>query len=165
MNTPQPVLPEDVRIKFWKKYGQWLRENLSYDQYFKILDFIQEFNDDELTRLEAEKEAAVEKLEEELEEEMENRDYYSDMADQLAYKVSSLARPGVDPIEVIGEHSSHNDPWQNALDLEPLSPQQKQAERSRPEIVKDGVEQTHDKYKKTFEHLGGGKKQGEVERG
>ncbi|MCQ6250879.1 hypothetical protein [Streptomyces malaysiensis] len=36
------------------------------------------------------------------------RDHMHDVADQLAYAIA--------PIEVIGEHSSENDPWQNALD-------------------------------------------------
>lgn len=37
------------------------------------------------------------------------RDFADDMADKLAYAVA--------PIEIIGEHSSGNCPWQNALDL------------------------------------------------
>lgn len=38
-----------------------------------------------------------------------DRDHFHDMADRLAYAVA--------PEEVIGEHSSMNDPWENALDL------------------------------------------------
>lgn len=37
------------------------------------------------------------------------RDFADDMADKLAYAVA--------PVEDIGEHSSENCPWQNALDL------------------------------------------------
>lgn len=37
------------------------------------------------------------------------RDRVEDLADQLAYAVA--------PAEVIGEHSSANSPWQNALDI------------------------------------------------
>ncbi|MEU1805869.1 hypothetical protein [Streptomyces sp. NPDC019937] len=37
------------------------------------------------------------------------RDHMHDVADKLAYAIA--------PIEVIGEHSSANDPWQNALDI------------------------------------------------
>ncbi|MFG2412342.1 hypothetical protein [Streptomyces goshikiensis] len=40
---------------------------------------------------------------------IKERDFADDMADKLAYAVA--------PIEVIGEHSSANCPWQNALDL------------------------------------------------
>jgi hypothetical protein len=40
---------------------------------------------------------------------IDERDRMHDVADSLAYAVA--------PIEVIGEHSSDNDPWENALDL------------------------------------------------
>jgi hypothetical protein len=39
-----------------------------------------------------------------------DRDRIHEVADQLAYSIA--------PMEVIGEHSSGNDPWQNALDGE-----------------------------------------------
>lgn len=41
-------------------------------------------------------------------EEMKNRDQAIEWADRLAYAVA--------PVEVIGEHSSMNNPWHNALD-------------------------------------------------
>lgn len=40
---------------------------------------------------------------------IDDRDHFHDMADKLAYAVA--------PEEVIGEHSSMNCPWENALDL------------------------------------------------
>lgn len=40
---------------------------------------------------------------------IDDRDRFHDAADKLAYAVA--------PEEVIGEHSSMNDPWENALDL------------------------------------------------
>lgn len=42
-----------------------------------------------------------------LAEELTNRDNAHELLDQFAYAVA--------PMEVIGEHSSMNDPWQNAL--------------------------------------------------
>ncbi|MFH8336925.1 hypothetical protein [Streptomyces sp. AM6-12] len=42
-------------------------------------------------------------------ETIDDRDHFHDMADKLAYAVA--------PEEVIGEHSSMNCPWENALDL------------------------------------------------
>ncbi|SEC03024.1 hypothetical protein SAMN04490357_1004 [Streptomyces misionensis] len=42
-------------------------------------------------------------------ETIDERDHFHDMADKLAYAVA--------PEEVIGEHSSMNCPWENALDL------------------------------------------------
>ncbi|WP_428956137.1 hypothetical protein [Streptomyces sp. cg35] len=49
------------------------------------------------------------KAERDLDEVMKERDEYHEVADKLADAVA--------PIEVIGEHSSMNDPWANALDL------------------------------------------------
>jgi hypothetical protein len=40
---------------------------------------------------------------------LEQRDAAMDWADRLAYAIA--------PVSVIGEHTSLNDPWQNALDL------------------------------------------------
>lgn len=40
---------------------------------------------------------------------IDERDHFHEMADKLAYAVA--------PEEVIGEHSSMNCPWENALDL------------------------------------------------
>ncbi len=48
-------------------------------------------------------------LDRSLDEVIGERDNCHDIADKLAYAVA--------PEEVIGEHSSHNCPWQNALDL------------------------------------------------
>lgn len=56
----------------------------------------------------------------ELDEEIRNRDYNEEMADKLAYKIASLIRPGEDWIDVIGEHSSMNNPWERALELKSL---------------------------------------------
>lgn len=47
-------------------------------------------------------------LESEIIEEIKNRDDYHDWADRLAYSIA--------PESVIGEHSSLNNPWSNALD-------------------------------------------------
>ncbi|MEU6397822.1 hypothetical protein ABZ867_12680 [Streptomyces cinnamoneus] len=59
----------------------------------------------ELTELRTKLEIA-ERLTDEL---IQERDRVEDMADKLAYAIA--------PIEAIGEHSSENCPWQNALDL------------------------------------------------
>ncbi|MFD8839811.1 hypothetical protein [Streptomyces griseofuscus] len=53
--------------------------------------------------------AQVEQLDRMLSETIDDRDRIHDMADKLAYAVA--------PEEVIGEHSSMNCPWENALDL------------------------------------------------
>lgn len=46
--------------------------------------------------------------EDEMEEALKERDDAIDMADRLSWAIA--------PMEVIGEHSSGNDPWTNALD-------------------------------------------------
>lgn len=51
----------------------------------------------------------VDELDREIDQLINERDLLHDVADKLAYAVA--------PIEVIGEHSSENDPWENALDL------------------------------------------------
>lgn len=48
-------------------------------------------------------------LERALLEEISNRDRNEEWADKLAYAIA--------PIDAIGEHSSDNDPWANALDI------------------------------------------------
>lgn len=56
----------------------------------------------------AELKKRVAEMDRELGEVIDERDRMHDVADKLAYAVA--------PIEVIGEHSSENDPWENALD-------------------------------------------------
>ncbi|MEV6133105.1 hypothetical protein AB0M05_41005 [Streptomyces violaceusniger] len=51
----------------------------------------------------------VAELDRELGKTIDQRDRVEDVADQLAYAIA--------PAEAIGEHSSENDPWQNALDI------------------------------------------------
>jgi cell division protein FtsB len=63
----------------------------------------------------------LEKTEKALDEELKNRDYYEEMADKLAFKIATILRPGEDWIDVIGEHSSMNNPWERALELESLT--------------------------------------------
>ena len=53
--------------------------------------------------------ARVEQLDRALGETIDDRDQMHEIADKLAYAVA--------PEEVIGEHSSMNDPWTNALEL------------------------------------------------
>lgn len=53
--------------------------------------------------------ARVAELDKACDDLIDERDRAHDMADKLAYAVA--------PIEVIGEHSSHNCPWENALEL------------------------------------------------
>lgn len=50
----------------------------------------------------------VTELDRDLGETIDDRDRAQDAADKLAYAIA--------PIEVIGEHSSENDPWKNALE-------------------------------------------------
>jgi hypothetical protein len=66
----------------------------------------------EVERLEAERGQMAERVREldrDLDEVMKERDEYNDLLDQFAAAVA--------PVEVIGEHSSGNDPWANALEL------------------------------------------------
>lgn len=51
----------------------------------------------------------AEELDNDLDEAMKDRDTYHDLLDTFASAVA--------PMEVIGEHSSGNDPWANALEL------------------------------------------------
>jgi hypothetical protein len=51
----------------------------------------------------------VDDLERALDEEIKTRDEYHDAADRLAYTIA--------PVEVIGEHTSGNDPWANAAEV------------------------------------------------
>lgn len=61
-------------------------------------------------------------LDKECNEVIGERDHMHDVADKLAYAVA--------PIAVIGEHSSENDPWENALDhITPAAELVKLAER------------------------------------
>ncbi|MEU1800840.1 hypothetical protein [Streptomyces sp. NPDC019937] len=52
--------------------------------------------------------ARAAELDRALDETIGERDYLHDVADKLAYAIA--------PVEVIGEHSSANDPWANALE-------------------------------------------------
>lgn len=54
-------------------------------------------------------ERQLQRLDRALGETIDDRDHFHEMADKLAYAVA--------PEEVIGEHSSMNCPWENALDL------------------------------------------------
>lgn len=54
-------------------------------------------------------EPAVTYSERDMTEMIEDRDRCMEWADKLAYAIA--------PVAVIGEHSSANDPWQNALEL------------------------------------------------
>ena len=54
--------------------------------------------------------ALAEQFEREADALMRERDRYQEIADELAHALASIT--GVD----IGEHSSENDPWRNALD-------------------------------------------------
>lgn len=51
--------------------------------------------------------ADAERAEAALDEEIANRDNAQEWADRLAYAIA--------PVEEIGEHTSHNNPWENAL--------------------------------------------------
>ena len=64
---------------------------------------------DRLARQLAEAHRESSELERWLDEEIGNRDALEERLDEFAYAVA--------PMEVIGEHSSGNCPWRNALDL------------------------------------------------
>lgn len=53
--------------------------------------------------------ATIDDLSEALDDTLIERDGYHELLDQFAYSIA--------PMEVIGEHSSGNCPWRNALDL------------------------------------------------
>lgn len=73
----------------------------------------------------AEVERARAEADKELDEALRERDETEAIADRLAYSIA--------PQEVIGEHSSGNFPWLNALDLAPKGGWQAAVERARVE--------------------------------
>lgn len=99
-----------------------------------LVDAVMAVRDAELDRLSQENDrlaAKVDDLEGAALEDVDERDRLERLLDQFAYAVA--------PVEVIGEHSSGNDPWQNALDmLAPASErdeQQRRAERAEAQLA------------------------------
>lgn len=84
----------DTIVAVANPVAEWMQHSPQY-----VTDLLAE-----VARLTAERDA----LDKMCDEVMTERDALHEVADSLAYAIA--------PIEVIGEHSSENDPWQNALD-------------------------------------------------
>jgi hypothetical protein len=103
--TDQPLTPAEIRLaQYGQRTSAWSTATYN-DGTEKALHEIALGLKAEVDRLRA----ALAKEERMHGETIDDRDRFHDMADKLAYAVA--------PEEVIGEHSSMNCPWENALDL------------------------------------------------
>jgi len=75
-----------------------------------------------------------EELRRDLGEVIDERDAHAAAADKLAYAIA--------PVEVIGEHSSGNDPWENALDHVVAAKRARELEQEIERLTRDRDEGT-----------------------
>lgn len=75
----------------------------------------------------------VAELDRALDEVMAERDHAEEVADKLAYAIA--------PIEIIGEHSSGNSPWLNALDIVTPAARVAELEQRVAELVLRGLDE------------------------
>jgi chromosome segregation ATPase len=126
------VVSTEERVSYRGKLAEMFREKfeeldlaiIDTGESAEFAEAVLEVPNPELDRLSQENNrlaAEVTKLEQDLLVAIDDRDQADSLLDQFAYAVA--------PVEVIGEHSSGNDPWRNALDL--VAPASERDEQQR----------------------------------